>query len=131
MGLKLCIPRALPLLALVLLVACSNGDDAEEVETLTPLPASAGTTVVGRNISFSTDTLSATVGQPVTITFVNQDSVDLHNFHVLAGSQGDFKTEIRFGPDTQSLTFTINMAGAYRFQCDTHPDQMNGTLTVQ
>ena len=108
-----------------------DGDDGENGETPTPLPSPADTTVVGRNISFSIDTLSATVGQQVTITFDNQDSGIPHNFHVLAGSQGDFQTEIRPGPNTQSVTFTIDVAGTYRFQCNVHPGQMNGTLTVQ
>ena len=121
----------LPLLAFFLLVGCSGGDDAEEPEASTPAPPSAGSTVVGRNISFSTDTLSATVGEQVTITFDSQDANIPHNFHVLAESQGDFKTEVQPGPNIQSVTFTINAPGTYRFQCDVHPGQMNGTLEIQ
>ena len=38
---------------------------------------------------------------------------------------------ISAGPDSQAVTFTINQPGSYRFQCDVHPDEMFGTLTVQ
>lgn len=129
--LKRRIAGALSLLALVLLVACSNGDSNGDSATPVSLSEFGVTTILAKSNSFSTARLTGAAGQEITIKFYNQDSVNLHNFHVLAADEGDFKTEIELGPDTQSLTFTIKAAGTYRFQCDTHPDQMNGTLVIQ
>ena len=50
---------------------------------------------------------------------------------MIVSSERNFSTVITSGPVTQTLTFTINEAGTYTFQCDVHPDVMNGTLTVQ
>ncbi len=104
---------------------------ASPLPTSTPALPGASRTVVGRDIAFSTTSFGVDAGQPLTVTFDNREQAIFHNFHLLAGSEGDFATLISAGPDSQAVTFTINQPGSYRFQCDVHPDEMFGTLTVQ
>ena len=99
--------------------------------TSTPPTRAEDATVVGRNIAFNITSLVANAGQPLIITFDNQDPLIPHNLHIFAGTEGDFATEIRDGPDIQTLTVTINQPGSYNFQCDVHPVEMSGILTAQ
>lgn len=73
-------------------------------------------------------------GAKITVNVTNDDNV-IHNFAVYSAKGG---TELYTGPlfkgpnVTKSDTFTAPAkAGNYYFQCDVHPDQMNGTLVVQ
>jgi len=43
----------------------------------------------------------------------------------------DIKTSLLDAGKSESLTFTITKPGNYNFQCDVHPTEMMGTLTVQ
>ncbi|MCH8007532.1 MAG: cupredoxin domain-containing protein [Chloroflexi bacterium] len=88
-------------------------------------------TVVGKDILFDTDVLLVPAGEEVTITFENLDDNVPHNFHVQAGAEGDFRTEIENGPISQTLTFTIDSPGTYTYVCDVHPATMLGTITVE
>ncbi len=106
--------------------ACGGGDDAA------PAPdAQTEIILVAQNITFDQDILTVPVGEEVTVTHEHLDSGVSHNLHVIVSSERNFSTVITSGPVTQTLTFTINEAGTYTFQCDVHPDVMNGTLTVQ
>ena len=106
--------------------ACRGGDDAA------PAPdAQTEIILVAQNITFDQDILTVPVGEEVTVTYEHLDSGVSHNLHVIVSSERNFSTVITSGPVTQTLTFTINEAGTYTFQCDVHPDVMNGTLTVQ
>ncbi len=106
--------------------ACGGGDDAA------PAPdANTEIILVAQNITFDQDILTVPVGEEVTVTYEHLDSGVSHNLHVIVSSERNFSTVITSGPVTQTLTFTINEAGTYTFQCDVHPDVMNGTLTVQ
>ena len=106
--------------------ACGGGDDAA------PAPdAQTEIILVAQNITFDQDILTVPVGEEVTVTYEPLDSGVSHNLHVIVSSERNFSTVITSGPVTQTLTFTINEAGTYTFQCDVHPDVMNGTLTVQ
>jgi len=80
------------------------------------------------NFKFSQSELRTKVGQPVTLTLINKDGfahafdVDELNVHVpMPASQ------------TQTVTFTPEQPGDYRFYCGSpgHPDAgMIGTLIV-
>ena len=106
--------------------ACGGGDDAA------PAPdAQTEIILVAQNITFDQDILTVPVGEEVTVTYEHLVSGVSHNLHVIVSSERNFSTVITSGPVTQTLTFTINEAGTYTFQCDVHPDVMNGTLTVQ
>jgi plastocyanin len=98
-----------------------------------PAAAAAGPlTETATDNKFSDTKVTAKAGQATTIAFANKGSA-VHNLHVLnvqdaAGK--DIKTDIIDGGKSASLTFTITKAGTYTFQCDVHPTEMTGTLTV-
>lgn len=86
-------------------------------------------TLTAEGISFDQDSITVPAGEEVTITYENRDEALAHNLRVF-GPDEEFATEIAQGPVTQTLTFTIDEPGTYEFQCDVHPAQMSGTLTV-
>lgn len=107
----------------------------------TPSPASSPSassgpatslTVVAKNTLLDSSALKAAPGS-VTITFMNQDAGTVHNFHIYKGPDQNGtsvgQTDFKAGPVTDTLTVAL-AAGTYHYQCDVHPDQMNGTLTV-
>jgi plastocyanin len=122
--------------ALVLVVAglvlagCGGSDDNE----------SAGTTAASTTGTGGGTTLTATVGPGFDISMTGTDGLtpgeytinvsdksSIHNFH-LTGPGVDMKTEVSEEGDT---TWTVNLqAGEYKFQCDPHASQMNGSFTV-
>jgi plastocyanin len=64
---------------------------------------------------------------PGTYDIVVTDAGEAHNFH-LSGPGVDQRTEIEF---VGSVTWTVTLReGTYTFQCNAHPIQMRGTLTV-
>ena len=100
--------------------------------TSTQAPAGSAFRVVGRDTAFDKASLQAEAGA-LTIEFANQDAGVRHNFHLFNGSDPSGEsvamTAITSGPDTQTLVIVIS-EGAYVYQCDVHPAQMMGNLTV-
>ena len=83
------------------------------------------------NEGFNRNELTVVAGAEVVLTFVNKDvGGDPHNVHVRTDSD-DWFTEIKEGPDTQSITFSIGTPGEYEFFCDTHAETMKGDLIVE
>lgn len=121
-------------LVAVALTGCGDGGDAAE----TPTPEAGGEpaesggatelTLVAENVAFDRAELSVPAGAEVTITFDNRDAFQ-HNLRVL-GLPEEAATAIETGPIEQTLTFTPSEAGELTYQCDVHPAQMTGTLTV-
>jgi plastocyanin len=64
----------------------------------------------------------------------NKDTA-VHNVHIYTqkGGTSIAVTDPQAIPagSTGTLTTTITQPGTYYFQCDFHPEQMNGTLTVK
>lgn len=124
------------LLALALLVgmACSSDDTDETTGTAAVSGAPRTTaTIVSTDNTFDTTTLTVPAGQPITVTFENQGQA-IHNWHVLnvkdaAGT--DVATQLLPAGQSETLTFTLTAPGTYDFQCDTHPAEMKGTITVR
>lgn len=84
---------------------------------------------------FSNTSYTIKAGEQVTMVVHNNGSA-LHNWHVLGVKGADGKDIVpspQFVPPggTGVVTFTIATAGTYKFQCDVHPTEMTGTLTVQ
>ena len=98
----------------------------------------ANLTVVAKNLAFDKRSLTASAGGQVTISFDNQDAGVSHNVAVYksksstsqpiaTGARGNLIA----GPAKEDITFTAPPPGNYYFQCDAHPDQMNGSFVVK
>lgn len=102
-----------------------------------PTAAAAATafTIVGKNLTFDKTALTGAAGKVLTITFKNEDAGVPHNIHFYNGASATApsigKTDIVIGPVTQTLKIGPLKPGKYYYQCDVHPTQMNGVLTVQ
>lgn len=96
--------------------------------------ASTTINLTAKDTKFDQSTITVPAGQQITINFTNDDDV-IHNFAVYDKPDGNelYTGDLFKGPDvTKSDTFTAPATpGNYYFQCDVHPDQMNGTLIVQ
>jgi plastocyanin len=95
-------------------------------------PQSGGLTVVAKGTAFHPTTLNAPAGD-AQIVLDNQDPLP-HNIHLFKGSDNKGAsvgaTTPESGPGKQTLSVSLQ-AGTYFFQCDVHPDQMQGKLTVE
>ena len=90
----------------------------------------ASVQVAASGIKFNTDCVAAPAGQPFRIVFDNQDP-DQHNVAIYEGSKSLFRGEIFGGPKTETYRVPALAAGTYTFQCDVHPQQMQGTFKVE
>ncbi|MBF6601236.1 MAG: cupredoxin domain-containing protein [Dehalococcoidia bacterium] len=105
--------------------------------TAAPTPAANAQTItiVGENVTFDKTAITANAGAPITITFENKDASVDHNIHFFEGSSASGKsvaaTDVAAGPKTQTLNLGTLKPGTYYYQCDVHPDSMNGILTVK
>jgi plastocyanin len=82
---------------------------------------------------FSKTALNVPVGQQVTLTQTN-NGLNIHNWHVLQVQDAngkDIATPLTQAGQKSSVTFSITTAGVYKFQCDVHPTEMIGQLTVK
>lgn len=83
---------------------------------------------------FDKKSLTVPAGAQVTVQFTNNDPI-IHNFAVYDTKGGTelYTGDLFKGPNvTKDEKFTAPAkAGNYYFQCDVHPDTMNGTLVVQ
>jgi plastocyanin len=82
---------------------------------------------------FSKTSINVPVGREVTLTQTNA-GLSIHNWHVLEVKdvQGkDVATALTQPGQKSAVTFTISTAGVYKFQCDVHPTEMIGQLTVK
>jgi len=93
-----------------------------------PKPAPEVTT----DNKFSVTSYQIAANSPAVIT-VRNDGKAVHNMHILGitGPNGqDVKTELLQPGQSAGLSFTIAQEGTYNFQCDVHPTEMKGTVTV-
>ncbi|MBV9327776.1 MAG: PQQ-binding-like beta-propeller repeat protein [Chloroflexi bacterium] len=120
--------------------AATPATPAAAAPAAAPAPGAQGglqlsvSTPAGTPLAFNTDTLQATPGAQVTVTYTN-DSQLPHNWHVYNGTDSSApslaSTPVGSGPnDVKSVEFNApTQAGQYYFQCDVHPF-MNGHLVV-
>lgn len=110
---------ALGLIAMLALTACGTGGGGS------PLAV----TIKAEDIKFDTPTITAKVGQAVTVTLNNTGALD-HSFII---DELNVKIENVKPGATGSTTFTPSAAGTYTFYCNVpgHKEAgMTGTLTV-
>lgn len=110
----------------MLAIACGDDDDSNKPDA-SQEPVSE-ITITANGIAFDTDQFTVSSGEEITVTFDNQHDGVPHN--ISFEDIEDAATELTEGPDTQQLTFTAPAPGEYEFQCDAHPPQMRGTMTV-
>ena len=131
--------RAALLFLLVLFgltVAGCGGSDSEgsattaaTTEASTESNGSGGGTTLNGSVGPGFDiSLDGTDGLTAgSYTLVVNDQSDQHNFH-LTGPVVDVSTEVS---ETGEKSFDIELqAGEYKFVCDPHASQMNGSFTV-
>ena len=131
--------RAALLFLLVLFgltVAGCGGSDSEgsattaaTTEASTESNGSGGGTTLNGSVGPGFDiSLDGTDGLTAgSYTLVVNDQSDQHNFH-LTGPGVDVSTEVS---ETGEKSFDIQLqAGEYKFVCDPHASQMNGSFTV-
>jgi plastocyanin len=131
--------RAALLILFVLLglaVAGCGGSDSEgtattaaTTEASTESSGSGGGTTLNGSVGPGFDiSLEGTDGLTAgSYTLVVNDQSDQHNFH-LTGPGVDVSTEVS---ETGEKSFDIELqAGEYKFVCDPHASQMNGSFTV-
>ena len=89
-------------------------------------------TIFSDNVeTYNISRLEAKAGVEITVTFQNKDegSGEPHNFRVEYMDE-DISTPLSPGPDTNSVTFTIDTPGDYPYLCDIHGETMAGTLVL-
>jgi len=92
--------------------------------------------LVAQNLSFNMSTITVPESAGVKINFKNRDAFVAHNMAVyrnLAGGQTEpiFVGRTIVGPGAIVYEFTSPAAsGSYFFECDVHPQYMNGTFVV-
>jgi plastocyanin len=87
-------------------------------------------TQVATDNKFSVTEVTVPVGAEVTVNVDNQGTQP-HNWHLqgVKDAEGkDIATELKPGPNTQSIKFTLAQGGSFAFVCDAHPAEMKGTL---
>lgn len=106
---------AMPLALAAILIFCSPRARSEEAKS-SPMEVQVD------NFTFAPDTLIVPVN--TTVTWLNKDDVP----HVIASSDGLFKSKALDTDDKYSYTFT--KAGTYSYYCSIHP-KMVGKIVVQ
>jgi len=131
----------LAVLVTVMFAACGGDGDKDKSATATQSGSPSDgaddevkLTLVAENTKFDKTSLEAPAGKDVTLTMENKDSIE-HTFalyetkaatHRLAGGQ-TFS-----GPAFLTYQFTApETPGTYHFQCDIHPNAMNGEFIVK
>lgn len=91
--------------------------------------------VTATDNKFDKKTLTAAANSEVVVSFKNSGKVK-HNIHFLTAKGGQTLADgaegaIIDGGVTEEVKFTAPAAGKYFYQCDLHPTEMTGELTVQ
>jgi plastocyanin len=119
--------RALLLAAplLLALVACTDDGPVDAGDPVTEI------TITSTKTEFDVEAFTVPAGAEITVTYDNRHAGVPHNVHFQLPGDDDPKTELKPGPDTQTVTFTApDEPGEYEFICDAHPGQMRGTMVV-
>ena len=128
---------------LLMIVAALIGLAACAAPALTPRPTpgpvpgrNVTIDLVAQNLTFNMSTITVLESASVKIDFKNKDDLVAHNLAVyrnLAGGQAEpiFVGDTITGPGATVYEFTAPMSsGSYFFECDVHPQYMNGAFVV-
>lgn len=88
-------------------------------------------TLAADNLEFDKESLDFPAGSEVVLRFENHEAIP-HNFSLYESKGGEpiFEGPILNAEGEVEYEFETPAAGEYYFQCDVHPDQMNGTVNV-
>ena len=83
------------------------------------------------NLEFDKESLDFPASSEVVLVFENHEAIP-HNFSLYESKGGEalFEGEILNAEGEIEYEFETPPGGEYYFQCDVHPDQMNGTVNV-
>lgn len=113
---------AAALLAIATLVVAACGSSS----TSPAAPVATTTVDMPKSYRFAPRDIVVDVG--ATVTWTNSDNFT-HSVQFLDGGlPGD---PMVAQPGGQPVTFTFTQAGTFRYQCSFHPNDMQGTVTVQ
>jgi plastocyanin len=109
----------------------SSTETAEKAAAAPAAPSNSAT-LVAKNVTFVQKSLTVLGTKGFTIKF-NNDDPTAHNVGIFdkEGGKELFKGSVVTGPNTTDYEVKALKAGGYYYQCDIHPDSMNGTLTVK
>jgi plastocyanin len=121
----------IPIVAIAILAGVNKGGAASPAAGATSSTPS-GPTLTAQNVQFTTSTLDLPADQATTLLFDNKDSTP-HNVGIYdkKGGKELFKGAAITGPTTTDYKISPLKAGTYYFQCDIHPESMNGTVSVK
>ncbi len=91
----------------------------------------AAFTIAAEGVEFDKDQLDFPAATAVTLVFENLEAIP-HNVALYEAKGGEviFQGEVLNTEGKVEYEFETPGAGSYYFQCDVHPDQMNGTANV-
>lgn len=125
------------MLALLVGVACSSGDDGSSAasgsnsnglrETEVPFEINevpVAQTGVDLPKSYKFDPVAISIDAGEEVTWTNNDDFP-HNVHLLDGS--DVTEDLPVG---ESVSMTFDEVGEYYYECSIHPQQMRGKVVV-
>lgn len=104
--------------------------------SITPGQQSVTVDLIAQNIAFNLKTITVPSSAAVTVNFNNKDNAVSHNFavyQIMAGgkTKSVFVGQFITGPASTIYIFTSPPAGlTYFFECDNHPQSMNGQFVV-
>ncbi|HXG41479.1 MAG TPA: cupredoxin domain-containing protein [Dehalococcoidia bacterium] len=130
------VAAAIALVAIVLAAlaaACGQGGGEEMEEEETAPPPTQVTVRAVRALKWERTKLTVAAGQPVTFTFVNEDSGVPHDLVIYrdsARTQPIARTEQCTAPCQEQLQVTLP-PGKYYFNCSIHPVEMKGEIEAK
>jgi plastocyanin len=127
-------------------IGCADAGDTgatppTESPSITSTPSSSPATcdepetttidLVAKNTRFNMKCLVVPAGEPLDVTLQNEDSVN-HNFSIYTREfSSEFTGDLSHGGETFHYDVPGLESGQYLFQCDIHPRDMEGPLTVR
>ncbi|MHB8086104.1 MAG: cupredoxin domain-containing protein [Dehalococcoidia bacterium] len=136
--------KQLPLLpivaALLITMSCVPGSTPGTTTSPVQTPSSSQKSVIldvtAQDHKFDSTLITVPAGAAVTLNFHNQDSGVPHNISIYQDLEGGqtrpvFVGQTIAGPANIAYHFTApSSMGKYFFECDVHPDIMNGVFIV-
>lgn len=118
---------AVVLLSGLVLSGCGSADNGGTVAT--PDDSSSSTKqvkVTAADISFNPTEIQLTAGEDVQFVIANSGELE----HNLTVKDLGIDEDVDGGKTAEAPAAKALKAGSYQYQCEYHPDQMKGTITV-